>query len=44
MFKEAFETVVVNDDGTIDAPVIEPAEHLPNAELIYKRFSAGLKY
>jgi hypothetical protein len=30
---EAFETVVLNDDGTIDAPVIEHAAYLPNAEL-----------
>lgn len=38
MFKEAFETVVVNDDGTIDAPIIETAEHLPNAELSVREF------
>ena len=42
MFKEAFETVIVNDDGTIDAPVIESAEHLPNAELFIKEFQPGL--
>ena len=42
MFKEAFETVIVNDDGTIDAPVIEFAEHLPNAELFIKEFQPGL--
>lgn len=38
MFKETFETVVVNDDGTIDAPIIETAEHLPNAELSVREF------
>jgi NAD+ synthase (glutamine-hydrolysing) len=38
MFDEAFETVVVNDDGTIDAPIIETAEHLPNAELSVREF------
>lgn len=26
-FKEAIEGAVLNDDGTIDAPVLEPAEH-----------------
>lgn len=39
MFKEAFETVVINDDGTLDAPVIEAAGHLPNTELIIKKFT-----
>jgi NAD+ synthase (glutamine-hydrolysing) len=42
MFKEAFETVIVNDDGTIDAPVIESAEHLPNAELFMQDFQPHL--
>ena len=42
MFKEAFETVVVNDDGTIDSPVIESADHLPNAELDIQDFQPGL--
>ena len=42
MFKEDFTTVVVNDDGTIDAPVIEPAEHLPNSELIIREFNPTL--
>jgi NAD+ synthase (glutamine-hydrolysing) len=42
MFDEAFETVVVNDDGTIDAPVIETAEHLPSAELDIKEFQPEL--
>ncbi len=42
MFKEAFETVVLNDDGTIDAPVIERAEYLPGAELVIKEFQPEL--
>jgi NAD+ synthase (glutamine-hydrolysing) len=42
MFDEAFETVVVNDDGTIDAPVIETAEHLPSAELDIREFQPEL--
>lgn len=42
MFDEAFETVVVNDDGTIDAPVIEAADKLPNAELDIKEFQPEL--
>jgi len=42
MFKEAVETVVLNDDGTIDAPIIEKAEYLPNAELQVKEFQPAL--
>jgi len=42
MFKEAFETVVLNDDGTIDAPVIERAAYLPNAELDIRDFNPEL--
>src|SRR6478735_2330034 len=42
MFKEAVETVVLNDDGTIDAPVIEKAEYLPDAELQVKEFQPAL--
>jgi NAD+ synthase (glutamine-hydrolysing) len=42
MFKEAFETIVLNDDGTIDAPVIEKAEYLPDAELQVKEFQPAL--
>ena len=42
MFKEAFETVVLNDDGTIDAPIIERAEYLPNAELTISEFNPEL--
>ncbi|HEX5152633.1 MAG TPA: NAD+ synthase [Parafilimonas sp.] len=42
MFKEAFETVVLHDDGTIDAPVIEHAAHLPNAELDIRDFNPEL--
>ncbi len=42
MFKESFETVVVNDDGTIDAPIIERAEYLPAAELQISEFQPEL--
>lgn len=42
MFQEAFETVVLNDDGTIDAPVVERAEYLPNAELNIREFNPQL--
>ena len=34
MFKEALEGVVVNDDGTIDAPILEPASRVPDKELV----------
>ncbi|MBC7587166.1 MAG: NAD+ synthase [Chitinophagaceae bacterium] len=30
MFKEALEFVDLNDDGTIDAPIIEPASRMPD--------------
>lgn len=33
MFEEAFESVVLKDDGTIDAPIIEPASRVPDKEL-----------
>lgn len=33
MFTEAVDGVIVNDDGTMDAAIIEPAERLPNKEL-----------
>ncbi|MBC7651832.1 MAG: NAD+ synthase [Deinococcales bacterium] len=33
LFTEAIEGVTLNDDGTIDAPIVEPAERLPNKEL-----------
>ncbi|MFT4155931.1 NAD+ synthase [Parafilimonas sp.] len=42
MFKEALETIVLNDDGTIDAPVIERAEYLPDTELFIKEFQPEL--
>lgn len=42
MFKEAFETVVVNDNGTIDAHIIERVEYLPNTELIINEFNPEL--
>ncbi len=29
-FKEAYDAVILNDDGTIDSPVIEPVQALPN--------------
>ncbi len=33
MFEEALESVVVKEDGTIDAPIIEPASRVPDKEL-----------
>ncbi|MBV9961665.1 MAG: NAD(+) synthase, partial [Parafilimonas sp.] len=42
MFHEDFATVVLNDDGTIDVPIIESAEHLPNAELNLREFKPEL--
>ena len=33
LFTEAVEGVILNDDGTIDAPIIEPANRLVNKEL-----------
>lgn len=33
MFEEAIEMVVLNDDGTIDAPILEPASRVPDKEL-----------
>ncbi|MBN8836707.1 MAG: NAD+ synthase [Sphingobacteriia bacterium] len=33
MFKEALVGVELNDDGTIDAPIIEPASRVPDKEL-----------
>lgn len=33
MFEEAMESVVLNDDGTIAAPVIEPASRMPDKQL-----------
>lgn len=33
LFTEAVEGVILNDDGTIDAPILEPADRLPNKEL-----------
>ncbi|MES2330865.1 MAG: NAD+ synthase [Bacteroidota bacterium] len=33
MFEEAFEYAILNDDGTIDAPIIEPASRVPDKEL-----------
>ena len=33
MFTEAVDGVIVNDDGTMDTAIIEPAERLPNKEL-----------
>ncbi|MBL0198657.1 MAG: NAD+ synthase [Chitinophagaceae bacterium] len=32
-FEEAMQSFVLNDDGTIDAPVIEPASRMPDKEL-----------
>ena len=33
LFTEAIDGVFLNDDGTTDAPIIEPANRLPNKEL-----------
>ncbi len=33
MFEEALESVVLKDDGSIDAPIIEPASSVPDKEL-----------
>lgn len=33
MFKEAIQSFTLNDDGTIDAPVIEPSGRVPDKEL-----------
>jgi len=33
LFTEAVDGVVLNDDGTIDAAIVEPADRLPNKEL-----------
>jgi NAD+ synthase (glutamine-hydrolysing) len=33
MFEEALESVVLADDGSIDAPIIEPASRVPDKEL-----------
>jgi NAD+ synthase (glutamine-hydrolysing) len=33
MFEEAIENVVLNDDGTIDASIVEPASRMPDREL-----------
>jgi NAD+ synthase (glutamine-hydrolysing) len=33
MFQSALQSFILNDDGTIDAPVIEPASRVPDKEL-----------
>lgn len=33
LFTEAIDGVVLNDDGTMDAAIVEPADRLPNKEL-----------
>jgi NAD+ synthase (glutamine-hydrolysing) len=33
LFKDALESVELNDDGTINGPIIEPANRVPNKEL-----------
>ncbi len=32
-FEEALQSFILNDDGTIDAPIIEPASRMPDKEL-----------
>ena len=34
MFEEAIEYVILNNDGTIDAPIVEPASRVPDKELL----------
>ncbi len=41
-FKEAIESVKLNDDGTIDAPVIEPALAMPDQLLEPAQFTENL--
>jgi NAD+ synthase (glutamine-hydrolysing) len=41
-FEEAIESAILNDDGTIDAPVLEWAAQVPNAELDVKEFQPEL--
>ena len=43
-FKEAIEEVILNEDGTIDAPVIEPAIAVPDQLLEPITVSSELKY
>ena len=33
LFKEAIESVILNDDGTIDAPILETADRIPDHDL-----------
>ena len=44
MFKEALKQLILNDDGTIDAPVIEPAAVMPDAESDTSAFEPKIKY
>ncbi len=42
MFEEAMESVVVNDDGTMDSPILEPASRVPDKELNPAALEPGL--
>jgi NAD+ synthase (glutamine-hydrolysing) len=42
VFAEALANITVNDDGTIDAPIIEPASRMPDAELNPATLEPGL--
>ena len=42
LFKETLQTVIVQDDGTIDAPIVEPASHVPDHELNPARLEPDL--
>ncbi|HRI22828.1 MAG TPA: NAD+ synthase, partial [Panacibacter sp.] len=42
IFEEAAETVFLYDDGTVDAPVIEPASRVPDKELVPPELDAQL--
>ena len=41
-FKEHYETITLNDDGSIDAPVIEPVDSVPNKLLEPEQFTEKL--
>lgn len=41
-FKEELSEIILNDDGTLEGPIIEPAEKLPDAFLDPLVYSAGL--
>jgi len=42
MFQSALQSFVLNDDGTVDAPIIEPASRMPDKELCPLEFDPQL--